>query len=49
MTPKHWPPSTKDQEKAKKQKAREEAAHKARVKAHHRTLFKKGSGARWPF
>ena len=39
--------STKDQEKAKKQKAREEAGRKARVKAHRRTLAKKGSGAKW--
>lgn len=42
-------PSTKDKEKAAKVKAKEEADRKARVKAHHRTLAKKGSGARWKF
>lgn len=42
-------PSTKDLDKIAKAKKKEEAAHQARVKAHRRTLFKKGSEARWKF
>lgn len=49
MTRPHWPPGTKEQEKIRKQKAKEEKEHKARVKAHHKLLAKKGSQARWPF
>lgn len=42
-------PSTKDLDKIAKAKKKEEERHKADVKAHHRTLFRKGSEARWKF
>ena len=41
-------PSTKDLDKLAKEQKKAEKEHQARVKAHHRGLFKKGSGARWP-
>lgn len=49
MTRPHWPLSTKEQDKIRKQKAKEEKAHKERVQAHRKLLAKKGSGAKWPF
>ncbi|WP_328434536.1 hypothetical protein [Streptomyces sp. NBC_00425] len=42
MSPKYWPPSTKDMEKAAKQKAKEQAASKERARAHKVRVARKG-------
>ncbi|WP_181387245.1 hypothetical protein [Streptomyces sp. Act143] len=45
MSPKHWPPSTKDIEKAKKKAVKEAAASKERARRHRYEVARFGERA----